>query len=218
MRKYLLRRIAAISAAVGLLLCLNQGRWFGPWSVHAEKFPAPPVKRLEVRNREAQKVVSVLQTLDARHAEPEDPGPKFKISESELNSYLSYVVEKENVAGVDSFFVKLQEGSFIAYAVVNVDDIPRKDRDPATRLLMETVLAGRRYISAEGSLTVQNGVGQFILTAARIDQAAIPPGIVNALINVLGRKQTPPFDLTRPFKPPFRIREAQVKPGYLEIS
>ncbi|MBI4457148.1 MAG: hypothetical protein HY644_14795 [Acidobacteria bacterium] len=187
-------------------------------SAHAETFPSPPIKKAEMRNHEARKVERILETVEARNANPEDPGlRRYRISESELNSYLDYLVERENVSGVDALFVKLREGSFGTYAIINVDNVSRKDRDIATRALMQTILAGKQYISADGLLRPQDGFGQYTLTSAHINDVEIPPAIVNALINTVGKKQNPPFDVTKPFKLPYNIREAEVKPGYIEI-
>ena len=211
-------RVLRIVFAIGILLYLSQTFHLPALSTHAEAFPTPPSKNSELRNREAQKVIGIFETLSARSAEPAVSGPTYRISESELNSYLSSLMEKENIAGLEAFFVRLSEGAFTTYAIINVDSIPRKDKDTATRLLMETLLAGKQHISAEGTLTAHNGLGEYILTAAHMDQATLPAGIINVLIRTIGAKQTPPFDITKPFRLPFRIREARIAGGYLEIS
>jgi hypothetical protein len=183
-----------------------------------DAFPPPPVKRREIRDREARKVERILDSIETRNKSESGPGPRYKITEPELNSYLSYLVEKENVQGVEALFVKLRDGSLSTYAVVNVDSVPQKDKDKVTRILMQTILAGKQFLSADGSLVTHGGLGQYTITGARINEVDIPPSIVNSLINTVTKRQNPPFDLTKPFKLPYNIREAVVKPGYLEVS
>ncbi len=214
MRKWCLLILAGL-LAVGSLY-LTQGHISS--SSAQDAFPPPPVKKREKRDREAHKVEKILDTIESRNKTDQTAGPRYKITESELNSYLSYLVEKENVQGVEALFVKLHDGSLSTYTVVNVDNVPQKDKDRVTRILMQTILAGKQYLSADGSLVAHNGIGQYTLTGARINEVDIPPAIVNSLINTVTRKQNPPFDLTKPFKLPYNIREAVVKPGYLEVS
>jgi hypothetical protein len=217
MRKWVLLVLAIIVTA-GLGVYLAQGYVGQSSGVSDDAFPPPPMKRRETRDREAQKVVKIFEAMEKHNKSEQNTGARYKISESELNSYLSYLVEKESVRGVDALFVKLRDGSFSTYAVVDVDSVPKKDKDTVTRVLMQTILAGKQYLSADGLLTARDGMGQYTLTAARINEIDIPPSIINSLINTVGRKQNPPFDLTKPFKLPYGIREALVKRGYLELS
>ena len=214
MRRYT-KSVFPIAALAGFFLLLEQSA--ATPAARAESFPSPPLKKREMRDQEARRVEAIFEELSTRKANGEDPGPRHRISESELNSYLSYLVEKENIAGVDALFVKLRQDSFTTYGIINVDKMQKQDHDAATRLLMQTILAGKQYLSAEGSLTARNGLGQYTLTGARINDVDIPPGIVNALINLAGKKQDPPFDLTKPFRLPYNIREAELGPGYLEV-
>ena len=184
--------------------------------VHAEApFPVPPTKSPEVREREVRRVQSVFGALQSVPPGQERPGQR--ITESELNSYLSYLVEQENIAGLETLFVRLRPGFFDAFAIINVDNMPQEDRNIGTQLLMQTLLAGKQYISTEGSLSAANGRGQYTLTSARIGQVDIAPGIVNTLIALIGRKLNPPFDLTRPFRLPYGVQKAEVGQGYMEI-
>ena len=207
--------LMCFAAAVSLFL-LKPSATHALAIVHAEEpFPVPPAKQPEVREREARRVRSVFGALQS--SEPGQERSGQRITESELNSYISYLVEQENVAGLETLFVRLHRGSFDTFAVINVDNIPQEDRNFGAQLLMQTLLAGKQYISTEGSLSAVSGRGQYTLTAARIGQANIPPGIVNALIGLVGKKQNPPFDLTRPFRLPYGVQKAEVGQGYLEV-
>jgi hypothetical protein len=181
-----------------------------------DTFPSPPAKKPEIRDLQARKVEQILHTLHSRQGA--EPGESHAIAEDELNSYLSYLLERENVTGVDALFVRLEEKSLTVYSIVDVDKIPKEGKDTATRLLMQTVLSGKQYLSAQGSLSAKNGMGEFMLTSARVNDMDIPLPLVNLLINSVTRKQNPPFDLAKPFRLPYGIREVEIQPSVLKIS
>jgi hypothetical protein len=217
MRRFLILGIAALAAFCGFTY-FQTPTTGAAYVQAADAFPPPPSRKRQARDRDAQKVESIFASIEARNGTTEEPGPRYKITEPELNSYLSALVEKENIKAVEALFVKLRNGSFSTYAVVNVDNVPKKDKDSVTRVLMQTILAGRQYLSADGLLDAHNSLGQYTLTSARINEVEIPTPLVNTLINTAGKRQNPPFDLSKPFKLPFGIREAEIKSGYLEVS
>ncbi|MBI2821451.1 MAG: hypothetical protein HYX74_04450, partial [Acidobacteria bacterium] len=132
--------------AVGGWLLLREEQMAPRTARAAESFPVPPPKEPEVRNREARRVEDILEELSARNSRDET-GPKYRISESELNSYLSYLIERDGMKAVDALFVKLHSGFFSTYAIIDTDRIPQEKRDPATRVLMKTVLTGKWHVS-----------------------------------------------------------------------
>lgn len=217
MRRFLILGLAALIAGYGFTYLQMPAR-SAAFVQASDAFPPPPTRKRQARDRDAQKVEAIFASIETRSGTAEEPGPKYKISESELNAYLAALVEKENVKSVEALFVKLRSGSFSTYAVVNVDNVSKKDKDAATRILMQTILAGRQYLSADGSLEARDGLGQYTLTSARINEVEIPTPIVNSLINTVGKRQNPPFDLSKPFKLPYGIRVAEIKAGYLEVS
>ena len=74
-------------------------------------------------------------------------------------------------------------------------------------------------VTANGTLTTQNGVGRFQLESAEISGVSIPKGLLQELLSYYSKTPENPagINMDEPFELPARIREIRVAQGAATI-
>ena len=165
----------------------------------------------------AGEVERVLGELVINSVREEVPKRVYRLSETDLNSYLTTKLEKADRKGLESISVRLKQGSFVTVVTVNMDQVQFKDQS-LTASLLSVLLRGAHTLEVEGHLQVQEGIGKYQVQQASLDGIALPASVMAMVVSTLGRQQDPPFDLSEPFPMPYGISTVDVQPGQLTIE
>jgi hypothetical protein len=76
------------------------------------------------------------------------------------------------------------------------------------------MFSGTHTLSVRGKLVSKGGKANFQLEQARFDSGTLPNSLVEEIIALVGRKQTPPFDPLQPSQLPYKIQRIDVHPGH----
>lgn len=139
-------------------------------------------------------------------------GMEFEIRERDLNAFLRRQMELERASAVDEIHVTLLNGSFRSDMTVDLDQVEIEDPSLTSNLFL-SLFKGRQKLRLEGKLSVRNGTGTYHTENAWLNGMPLPAAVVDSLIRILGKKQDPPFDPTRPFPMPFGIQSIRFEPG-----
>ena len=165
----------------------------------------------------AGEVERVLGELVINSVREEVPKRVYRLSETDLNSYLTTKLEKADRKGLESISVRLKQGSFVTVVTVNMDEVQFKEQS-LTASLLSGLLRGAHTLEVEGQLQVQEGVGKYQVHQASLDGIALPVSVMEMVVSTLGRQQDPPLDLAEPFPMPYGISTVDVQPGQLTIE
>ncbi len=165
----------------------------------------------------AGEVERVLGELVINSVREEVPKRVYRLSETDLNSYLTTKLEKADRKGLESISVRLKQGSFVTVVTVNMDEVQFKEQS-LTASLLSGLLRGAHTLEVEGQLQVQEGVGKYQVQQASLDGIALPASVMEMVVSTLGRQQAPPLDLAEPFPMPYGISTVDVQPGQLTIE
>ena len=165
----------------------------------------------------AGEVERVLGELVINSFREEVPKRVYRLSETDLNSYLTTKLEKADRKGLESISVRLKQGSFVTVVTVNMDEVQFKEQS-LTASLLSGLLRGAHTLEVEGQLQVQEGVGKYQVQQASLDGIALPASVMEIVVSTLGRQQDPPLDLAEPFPMPYGISTVDVQPGQLTIE
>jgi len=165
----------------------------------------------------AGEVERILGELVINSVREEVPKRVYRLSETDLNSYLTTKLEKADRKGLESISVRLKQGSFVTVVTVNMDQVQFKDQS-LTASLLSVLLRGAHTLEVEGRLQVQEGIGKYQVQQASLDGIALPASVMEMVVSTLGRQQDPPFDLSEPFPMPYGISTVDVQPGQLTIE
>ena len=165
----------------------------------------------------AGEVERVLGELVINSVREEVPKRVYRLSETDLNSYLTTKLEKADRKGLESISVRLKQGSFVTVVTVNMDEVQFKEQS-LTASLLSGLLRGAHTLEVEGQLQVQEGVGKYQVQQASLDGIALPASVMEMVVSTLGRQQDPPLDLAEPFPMPYGISTVDVQPGQLTIE
>ncbi len=162
-------------------------------------------------------VERVLGELAINSTLEEVPKRVYRLSETDLNSYLGAKLGKADRKGLESISVRLKQGSFVTVVKVNMDQVQLKDESLTARML-SALLRGAHTLEVEGQLQVQEGVGKYQVQQASLDGIPLPASVMEMVLSTLGRQQDPPFDLAEPFPMPYGISTVDVQPGQVTIE
>ncbi len=76
----------------------------------------------------AGEVERILGELVINSVREEVPKRVYRLSETDLNSYLTTKLEKADRKGLESISVRLKQGSFVTVVTVNMDQVQFKDQ------------------------------------------------------------------------------------------
>ncbi len=133
------------------------------------------------------------------------------ITDTELNAYFQHDAREQIPVGiVDPSIQALGGGRVGGRAIVDLDAV-RKQR---TRGWMDPMgyLTGRLPLTATGTLTTRNGIGQFTLESAELSGVTVPKTLIQELLSYYSKTPENPagIDMDAPFELPAQIREIRV--------
>jgi hypothetical protein len=159
------------------------------------------------------KLNRIVQTGNARAIKTAKPvaAQTTQISDNELNAYFKFNAKEQIPVGiVDPTINALGDGRVGGRAVVDLDAVRKQKQrgwlDPLG------YMTGRLPITATGTLSTKEGVGQFNLEAAEISGVTIPKTVLQELLSYYSRTKDNPngINMDDPFELPARIREIRV--------
>ena len=168
-----------------------------------------------VSKRDAELLKQKVATITTLGASPVIKARRTTVTENELNAYLAYDAHQDLPPGVvEPSITILGTGRVSGRAVVDLDSV-RRSRGPTGVLDPMNYLTGRLPITATGTLTTSNGVGQFQLESAAVSGVPVPKMILQEIVTFYSRTALNPagIGLDDPFALPARIREIQVERG-----
>jgi hypothetical protein len=168
-----------------------------------------------VSKRDAEQLKQKVATITTLGASPVIKARRTTVTENELNAYLAYDAHQDLPPGVVEPSIRiLGTGRVSGRAVVDLDSV-RKSRSATSMLDPMSYLSGRLPITATGTLTTSNGVGQFQLESAAVSGVPVPKMILQEIVTYYSRTPLNPggIGLDDPFALPARIREIQVERG-----
>jgi hypothetical protein len=168
-----------------------------------------------VSRRDAELLKQKVATITTLGASPVTKARRTTVTENELNAYLAYDAHQDLPPGVvEPSITILGTGRVSGRAVVDLDSV-RRSRSPTGVLDPMNYLTGRLPITATGTLTTSNGVGQFQLESAAVSGVPVPKMILQEIVTFYSRTALNPagIGLDDPFALPARIREIQVERG-----
>jgi hypothetical protein len=168
-----------------------------------------------VSKRDAELLKQKVATITTLGASPVIKARRTTVTENELNAYLAYDAHQDLPPGVvEPSITILGTGRVSGRAVVDLDSV-RRSRGPTGVLDPMNYLTGRLPITATGTLTTSNGVGQFQLESAAVSGVPVPKMILQEIVTFYSRTAVNPagIGLDDPFALPARIREIQVERG-----
>lgn len=133
------------------------------------------------------------------------------ITDAELNAYFQHDARGQIPVGiVDPSIQALGGGRVGGRAIVDLDAV-RKQR---TRGWLDPMgyLTGRLPLTATGTLTTRNGIGQFTLESAELSGVTVPKTLIQELLSYYSKTPENPagIDMDAPFELPAQIREIRV--------
>ena len=180
---------------------------FSPYIVAQLSDGADPIKEVE----------RILGQLVDNSILEEVPKQTYKLSETDLNGYLSFQIKKTKRKGLKNVSVSLKEGGFVTVVEMNMSQIQLKDKS-LTASMLSVLLQGAHTLEVEGQLNVQEGIGKYQVQQASLDGIELPASMVEMVLSTLGRQQDPPFDPVEPFPMPYGISTVDVQLGRVTIE
>lgn len=176
--------------------------------------PSTPVSA--ATNRQAEKVEGILQELETNHESGKVPAKTYVMTQPELNAYVKAKLQEQDRKGVEDFSIQLKQGTFVTLMIVNMDEVELKG-DSMTLNLFKALLSGNQTLEVEGRLVTENGMGNYTVERARLNNMPVPASLVNMILSSVGKRQDPPFDPTEPFEMPYSIKNVTITTGQVAI-
>ena len=137
-----------------------------------------------------------------------------QVTDAEVNAYLKYLAGAQVPVGiVDPTLHAAGAGRVTGRAMVDLDAVRTQKKRAWTDPL--GYLTGRLPVTAAGTLTTKDGVGQFTLESAEISGVTMPKSLLQELLSFYSRTPENPsgINMDEPFKLPAAIREIRVAQG-----
>jgi hypothetical protein len=165
--------------------------------------------------RDAALLRQKVATITAHGDRPTAQGRRTTVTETEVNSYLTYDAREQLPAGVvDPGVTILGTGRVAGRAVVDLDAVRHAKASPSW-FDPTNYLTGRLPVAATGRLQTSQGVGRFELESASVGGVPVPKLLLQEIVSYYSRTPDKPagINLDDPFALPARIREIQVERG-----
>jgi len=137
-----------------------------------------------------------------------------QVTDAEVNSYLKFLAGAQVPVGiVDPMLHGAGNGRVTGQATVDLDAVRKQKKRAWTDPM--GYLMGRLPITAAGTLTTKDGVGQFTLESAQISGVTIPKSLLQELVSYYSTTKENPngISMDKPFVLPAAIREIRVGRG-----
>lgn len=134
-----------------------------------------------------------------------------QITDDELNSYLRFHARDQIPPGMlEPTLHALGDGRVGGQVIVDLDAV--RTQKPRGWLDPMGYLTGKLPVTARGTLTTKNGVGQFVLESAEVSGIAVPKTLIQELLTHYSRtpENAAGINMDAPFELPSRIQEIRV--------
>lgn len=170
----------------------------------------------KVSKEEAARFQVKLATIEKNAATPRKgtAARSTQLTDGEVNSYLKYLAGAQVPVGiVDPTLHAAGSGRVTGRAIVDLDAVRMQKKRAWTDPL--GYLMGKLPVTAEGTLTTKDGVGQFKLESAEISGVTMPKSLLQELLSYYSRTPENPagINMDEPFTLPAAIREIRVGQG-----
>ena len=156
-----------------------------------------------------------VAAITAHGERPKKQGLRTTVTESEVNSYLTYELGDSLPTGVAQPSVSaLGTGRVSGRAVVDLDAV-RKANNSTSLFDLRSYLTGQVPVTAIGVLRTGNGVGRLELQSASVGVVPVPKLLLQEIVTYYSKSPSRPggINLDDQFALPARIREIQVERG-----
>jgi len=189
--RYGLGAVLALTLAAG-----SVGAYQGLTKQNADQFNAKLNRIVELGKVKSLKTAAPRTTL---------------VSDTELNAYFQHNAKNEIPVGiVEPTINALGGGKMGGRAIVDLDAV-RKQKE---RGWMDPMgyLSGRLPLTATGTLTTKDGIGQFTLESAELSGVTVPKTLIQELLSYYSKNPENPagINMDAPFELPANIREIRV--------
>ena len=141
-----------------------------------------------------------------------------QVTDGEVNAYLKFAAGSQVPVGiVDPMLHGAGNGRVTGSATVDLDAVRKQKKRAWTDPM--GYLMGRLPVTAAGTLTTKDGVGQFTLESAQIAGVTIPKSLLQELLSYYSKTAENPdgIDMDKPFVLPAAIREIKIGQGTATI-
>lgn len=166
--------------------------------------------------REALTMKQKVAAITAHGERPTKQERRTTVTESEVNSYLTYELGGELPAGVVQPSVSaLGTGRVSGRAVVDLDAVRKAGGNSTSLFDLRSYLTGLVPVTATGVLRASNGRGRFEFQSASVGVVPIPKLLLQEIVAYYSKSPGKPggISLDDEFELPARIREIQVERG-----
>jgi hypothetical protein len=136
-----------------------------------------------------------------------------RFSQDEVNSWIALDLSSNYHPCLKKLTIEFNEGKLQGLAAIDFDRLETTSSKFVPKLL-SFLFSGIHSLSAKGKLICKGGKGNFQLEQARFDNSTLPNSLVEEIITIVGRKQTPPFDPLQPAQFPYNIQRIDIHYGY----
>lgn len=177
---------------------------------------AHPFAQATLTKQDATRFAGKLRQIQ-KNAETPRTGTALRptqITDTEVNAYLKFLAAKDIPKGiVDPILRAAGDGRVTGQALVDLDAVRTQKKRAWTDPM--GYLMGKVPVTAEGTLTTQNGVGRFTLGSARLSGIPVPKSLLQELVSYYSKSPENPagIDMDEPFTLPAAIREITVGVG-----
>lgn len=169
------------------------------------------------------KVQKIIMTIQANKRAGADAAGRsserrFELTEAEINAYIKFWIQTHG--GKEGIEVRSAALHFLPGNVVAAEAVAGIGAGPVAQLGSESsapfVRTLLRLLDADNSVRLEcqaeakDGKLSLAVRSLKIKSFALPVSLVRRILEVVGRKQRPPVDLTRPFDLPNGIENAQI--------
>lgn len=137
-----------------------------------------------------------------------------QLTDTEVNAYLRFLAAKDIPKGiVDPILRAAGNGRVTGEALVDLDAVRMQKKRAWTDPM--GYLMGKVPVTADGTLTTQNGVGRFTLGSARLSGIPVPKSLLQELVSFYSKSPDNPagINMDQPFQLPAAIKEIKVGVG-----
>jgi hypothetical protein len=157
------------------------------------------------RGPAVSKVLGLFERLRAVPRQQVD----FRLSEGDLNEYLSYALAINHRPGLKSATIKVFPHNYLSlYAIMDFDAVER-ERPDTIPLVLRPILRGTQPLSLDFRFHIQDGKATYSVEKAYYRQTELPLFAVRQLIRVVGALQPEGFRTDEPMVLPFGLRHLE---------
>jgi hypothetical protein len=179
-------------------------------------FTASSVAQVRPSKRDALSMKQKVAAIAAQGERPTKQGQRTTVTETGVNSYLTYELGNDLPTGVGEPSVTvLGPGRVSGRAVVDLDAVRKSAGNSASLFDLRSYLTGRVPVTATGLLRTANGRARFDLESASIGALPVPKLLLQEIVAYYSKSPNKPagISLDDEFELPARIREIQVDRG-----